>query len=224
MVLMALVIGSVAVPGNASAATYYAPYNASTFYGTSQGGTGCGGNDIFQYPYASARTGEVKMDTGSWGLGCGAYRIDAWAGFFGPYFTPTTSGSRTIVYKWRIWWDATVATSLCFLGASWAEGYMKFCGNVYDVNAAAWKLNGNAVAKVWENNFGCGLSWSGWQDGADYYVSFSVYLEAGRTYGFYTYMMTHSLAGAAGFATANARNNVGTNGDVAYLMYMYVSG
>ncbi|MFQ5951541.1 MAG: hypothetical protein ACE5KH_05610 [Candidatus Geothermarchaeales archaeon] len=91
------------------------------------------------------------------------------------------------------------------------------------MNALAWKLSNNAVKVVWEGAWGCGISWAGYQNGGIHYITFSTYLTSGRTYQFYTYLSTYAMASALGFGYANARNNIGSGGDIAYLLYMYHS-
>lgn len=213
--------------GVASALTYYPPYSGWTFADVSQAGIGCGWNDIFVYPAAYKSNGKVVMNTASTGVGCGAYAINSWAGFWGPTFTASSSRWYTIIYKWQLWWDASVSTFACtspwppfYLGTNWAEGWIKVFGNLYDVTNGGWKLNGDHAVTVWNSAGSCGFSWAGYADGAYYYVDFDVYLTAGTTYQFYTYLMTHALADAVGAVTAHSVNNVGSSGDVAYVRYM----
>ena len=213
------------VPGGVRAASYgynYPPYGGWTFSGTSTSGIGCGYNQVFVSPAAWVSNGQDVMDTGSVALGCGAYGINAWAGFTGNTFTVGITQTYVITYKWQISWSASVGTALCFFGSDWAEAWIKFYGNLYDETAQAWKLNGDLPVQVWYGYGSCGVGGYGSQSNAIYYVQFSAPLVKGNTYHFYTYLLTHTLADAVGAVNANARANVGSNGATAYLLYMSV--
>ncbi|MBI4415679.1 MAG: hypothetical protein HY557_01680 [Euryarchaeota archaeon] len=222
--ILLLLVMPVTPTASAGGKFYFPNANWSAFWGANpRSGGPCGGNPVYVSPHAYPSDGKVVMDTASWAMWCGAYSIDAWAGFWSTGFTVPSDGNRKITFAWRISWDAYVATGVCWFGATVGEGQIRFGANVFDESAYAWKLNSDAVRFVWNTGtLRCGLSSASSQDDAYYFVTFDAYLFAGHTYKFYTYLYSHTLAGATGTGAADARNNIGSSGDFAQLRYVYV--
>ena len=198
----------------------YPPYN-SGFASLAKAGGGCGSNGVPYSPTADPHSGDVNVSIGAFALGCGAYKTDSIQGFWGPTGTPSWNGLHNISYQWIAWWQAGIGTSLCALGASWAEVAIVIHGNLRDVTTSSWALGNDATLTLWNASWGCGLSWSvNHILPVTYDLTFTAYLYNTQVYQYYTYIYIHTLAGAVGFADASSAVNIAPPNYGAICNYM----
>jgi hypothetical protein len=116
------------------------------------------------------------------------------------------TGFYGVIFNWTIDWDAVVGADFCtdgdFFSSDLADGYMNLVGNTYVYSAAGATTTSvtNTFNQTWSS---CGLSLGG--GGGDGYVlaSEDVYVVAGESVGFQTYLEAYAEASASGLVQAS---------------------
>lgn len=223
LVVTMLIMPVVTTTVKADPYTVYFPSSEwGAFYSTTpaSGNWGGGGTEAPVSAVAYPSSGYVYSTTGAWSDFAGVHQIDSKAGFT-HWFTAQQSGNVLIEYLWQCTWTAQVATSVPFFSAGMAEGYIKFGGNLLN-DDGYWALSGDRTATAWNVQVAEGLMWGNHNDDQWYVVNFRAQVTQGESYMFYTYMETHCKTACVGLGMATAANNVGSDGNYAWLRYMYI--
>jgi len=193
------------------------PWSGSFASITNKSTTAAGYYSVVVSPSANNNNGYVYTDTAAGSTIAGAATITTEEGFWGPSGAFNNPHNYNVYYNWSITWIGSASTSICFLGASYADLEIDFYANVYDVSSGTWVLPNDASTNVVSLALACGLTWGGYGTNAQYQVSFAASFLAHVTYQYYTFMEVTVTAGAAGLAGASADANVGNTGYYAVL-------